>query len=453
MTVGQFLECVVAKSLATRGVLRTFTPFDDADLAEWKHDTADEVMYNGDTGEAMPCDIFVGPTYYYRLKHMSGDKISYRNSHGRRIRMTRQPPQGRSNDGGLRIGEMEANVLLAHGLGTFTKETMLDRSDGVTAFADGRGFLVSRPTDGGRPATRIEIPHCATLLAQELATMSIRTAFVPHVRFDITSITSDSVIVFIGKRRTGKSFMVKDLLYFHRDIPIGTVISGTESASPFYCNIMPSVFIHDEYSPQLLDRAVSRQKKIRSMMERKKIDTIDSRALCLLDDCLYDPSWIKDKNIRCLFMNGRHYNVLFMITMQYPLGIPPALRTNIDFVFILRENNMNNRKRLYANYASMFPTFDMFCQVMDKCTENYECLVVKNNVNSNKLEDQVFWYKAEDRGSFKIGSEEFWKASRVRDAASKAAESEANDFDEDEMNAFDATAFRTKQTIRVTKKI
>ena len=101
----------------------------------------------------------------------------------------------------------------------------------------------------------------------------------------------------------------------------------------------------------------------------------------------------------------------------------------------------------------MFPTFDMFCQVMDKCTENYECLAIKINVNSNKLEDQVFWYKAEDRGSFKLGSEEFWKASRARDAANQAAADEAaDDVDEDGMNAFDASAFRTKPTIHVTKK-
>ena len=95
--------------------------------------------------------------------------------------------------------------------------------------------------------------------------------------------------------------------------------------------------------------------------------------------------------------------------MQYALGIPPNLRTNVDFVFILRENYVSNRKRLYEHYAGMFPTFEMFCQVMDQCTENYECLVINNNAKSNKLEDQVFWYKAEPHNSFQIGSQKFWK--------------------------------------------
>ena len=251
-------------------------------------------------------------------------------------------------------------------------------------------------------------------------------------RFDITSISQDSVIVFIGKRRTGKSFLVKDLLYFHRDIPIGTVISGTESANKFYGHILPSMFIQDEYTPELLSRVIDRQKKVKRVMDKNAEVKMDPRALCILDDCLYDSSWIKDKNIRCLFMNGRHFNVMFMITMQYPLGIPPSLRTNIDYVFILRENSMSNRKRIYENYASMFATFDLFCHVMDKCTENFECLVIKVNSHGNKLEDQVFWYKAEDRGDFRIGADDFWKISKEReDAADNMTDTDMESFNMD----------------------
>ena len=136
---------------------------------------------------------------------------------------------------------------------------------------------------------------------------------------------------------------------------------------------------------------------------------IDPRAVIILDDCLYDQSWTKDTNVRSLFMNGRHYKSMFIITMQYALGIPPNLRTNIDYVFILRENYVSNRKRLYEHYAGMFPTFDAFCQVMDQCTENFECLVINNNAKSNKLEDQVFWYKADKHDDFVIGAPELWE--------------------------------------------
>lgn len=225
-------------------------------------------------------------------------------------------------------------------------------------------------------------------------------------KFDMSQLSDDKVVVLIGKRETGKSFLCKDILYHHQGIPVGQVISGTEAANSFYGKMVPKLFIHDEYQPPIISNILKRQ---RMMIEQcKENPTVDPRAFLVLDDCLYDSSWTKDKNVRSLFMNGRHFKILFMITMQYALGIPPNLRTNIDYIFILRENYVSNRKRLYEHYAGMFPNFEMFCQVMDQCTENYECLVIHNNAKSNKLTDQVFWYKAEPHDNVRLGSKQFW---------------------------------------------
>jgi hypothetical protein len=224
------------------------------------------------------------------------------------------------------------------------------------------------------------------------------------------------VIVLIGKRDTGKSFLVRDLLYYQQNIPIGTVISGTEEGNGFYGKMVPRLFIHNEYNTAIIENILKRQrtvlKQVKHEMETYKRTTIDPRAFVILDDCLYDNTWSRDKLMRLLFMNGRHWKVMLVITMQYPLGIPPTLRTNIDYVFILRENYIANRKRIYENYAGMFPTFESFCQVMDQCTENYECLVIHNNSKSNKLNDQVFWYKADNHNDFRLGSKEFWELSK-----------------------------------------
>jgi hypothetical protein len=223
------------------------------------------------------------------------------------------------------------------------------------------------------------------------------------------------VVVLIGRRDTGKSFLVRDLLFYQQDIPIGTVISGTEEGNGFYSNHVPKLFIHDEYNTGIIENIMKRQrgvlKQVKQEKEQYKRTSIDPRTFCILDDCLYDASWTKDKMMRLLFMNGRHWKVMLIITMQYPLGIPPNLRTNIDYVFILREPYIANRKRIYENYAGMFPTFESFCQVMDQCTENYECLVINNNSKSNKLTDQIFWYKANHHNDFKLGSKEFWEIS------------------------------------------
>jgi len=228
------------------------------------------------------------------------------------------------------------------------------------------------------------------------------------------------VIVLIGRRDTGKSYLVRDLLYYHQDIPIGTVISGTEAGNGFYSEHVPKLFIHDEYNSAIIENVLKRQKtvlkEIKKEIEIYRKSSIDPRAFCILDDCLFDATWTKDKMMRLMFMNGRHWKMMLIITMQYPLGIPPNLRTNIDYVFILREPYISNRKRIYENYAGMFPTFESFCQVMDQCTENYECLVINNNAKSNKLHDQIFWYKAEPHKNFKLGSKEFWEISKNLDS-------------------------------------
>jgi hypothetical protein len=224
------------------------------------------------------------------------------------------------------------------------------------------------------------------------------------------------VIVLIGRRDTGKSFLVRDLLFYQQDIPVGTVISGTEAGNSFYSEHIPKLFIHDEYNSSIIENILKRQKtcmkQVMKEMQTYKKSNIDPRTFVILDDCLYDSSWTKDKLMRLLFMNGRHWKILLIITMQYPLGIPPNLRTNIDYVFILREPYINNRKKIYENYAGMFPTFESFCQVMDQCTENYECLVINNNSKSNKLTEQIFWYKAENHPAFKLGSKEYWELSK-----------------------------------------
>jgi hypothetical protein len=241
-------------------------------------------------------------------------------------------------------------------------------------------------------------------------------------KFDMKSISFKAtenkgpVVVLIGKRDTGKTFLVRDVLYHQQDIPIGTVISGTEEGNGFYSKLVPKVFIHNEYNTAIVENILKRQrtvlKQIKKEIETYKKTNIDPRTFVILDDCLYDNTWARDKLMRLMFMNGRHWKIMLIITMQFPLGIPPTLRTNIDFVFILRENYISNRKRIYENYAGMFPTFEAFCQVMDQCTENYECLVINNNSKSNKLTDQVFWYKADSHNDFRLGSKEYWELSK-----------------------------------------
>ena len=213
---------------------------------------------------------------------------------------------------------------------------------------------------------------------------------------------------------THNSWLVRDIFYHHKHIPSGVIFSGTEEASPFFSDFIPDCFIHSEYDPALVEAIMTRQKrKIRETKQSGKSDTgklSTNNLFIVLDDMLHDAqNWKKEKTIKNIFFNGRHYNFLFMLTMQYPLGITPELRSNIDYVFIFNEPSVKNRKKIYDDYAGMIPSFDHFCNILDSCTQNHECLVIKTSGNSSDYKDQVFWYKSEPHSNFQVGHPKFWK--------------------------------------------
>jgi len=223
-------------------------------------------------------------------------------------------------------------------------------------------------------------------------------------KFKPENMADDKVCVFIGKRGTGKSTLVTDIMYHKKHLPVGIVMSATEEGNHHYQQFVPDLFIYGDYEKEAIERVLARQKQIISTGPKAP-----PGAFILLDDCMYDRKFMKDTCIRQCFMNGRHWKLFFMLTMQYCMDLTPDLRANVDYIFILRENVIQNREKLYKSFFGIFPTFDMFNQVMTACTENYECLVLDNTSKSNKIQDCVFWYKAKMRTGFKCGSPQFWK--------------------------------------------
>lgn len=227
--------------------------------------------------------------------------------------------------------------------------------------------------------------------------------------FDIRKIKKDSIVITIGKRRTGKSFLVKDILYHNRSIPLGMVISRTDHLSHFYDKFIPGMFIHSRYSSEVIDKLFKRQEKA------IKQGWDDPYAFLLFDDCLADAkNWNKDERVKEIFFNGRWYKLLFILTMQAPMAIPPDLRTNIDFTFILKNNNSADREKIYKHYAGVFPSREIFEHVLDACTEDHYCLVIDNTTHSNKLEDQVFMYRAAQHEDFRMCSNKLWTINEER---------------------------------------
>ena len=195
MTIAQLLECILGKTVVNYGYNGDSTVFQDTNINDIGKSleslgfekNGNEVMYSGITGEQLKTSIFIGPTYYQRLKHMSGDKVHSRSS-GPVVSMTRQPAEGRSSHGGLRFGEMERDCMIAHGSSGFLKERLIDVSDKFTVYICNEcgSFATATPKlneykcnhcNNYSVFSKINIPYAGKLLFQELQSMSIMPRF------------------------------------------------------------------------------------------------------------------------------------------------------------------------------------------------------------------------------------------------------------------------------------
>lgn len=208
----------------------------------------------------------------------------------------------------------------------------------------------------------------------------------------MSKIRDSAKIGLIGKRGVGKTELIKDILYHKRDIPVGVVIDPTHECTRSYEGIVPSAFIYTEYQPEIIDNLFERYKKMRKKRNDEK--ELDMRSFIVQDCSLYDSATIRSSQQRQLFFNGRCYQILSILAMQYAMGLPSSLRANFDYIFIFRENMKSNLKRLYEHYAGMFSTFSEFSQVMDQiCKNTGDCLVIDNTVRSYNIEDMFFGTK------------------------------------------------------------
>jgi DNA-directed RNA polymerase II subunit RPB2 len=198
MTIAQLMECMFGKVCSMRGTLGDGTPYSHLPVKTIKehlldlglHPYGNEILYNGMTGEMIQTEIFMGPTFYQRLKHMVIDKKHSR-ARGPIVSLTRQPCEGRSRDGGLRVGEMERDCMLSHGAASFTKERLMDVSDpfktgfcktcGTLAVVNAKENIYHCGICNGTTAFEEKtIPYAVKLWAQELEAMHI----VPRLVFE-----------------------------------------------------------------------------------------------------------------------------------------------------------------------------------------------------------------------------------------------------------------------------
>ena len=236
MTIGHLVETLTSKTACIYGGFGDCTAFTNKGpkhkqygemlTNEGFHSTGNQILYNGMTGEQLETEIYFGPTYYLRLKHMPKDKINYR-ARGPRTALTRQTVQGRANNGGLRIGEMDRDCLIAHGLSSFIKESMMVRGDEfeviicnktgcIAVYNESNNIFLSPHADGpikfvgnlvedlnvvniskyGRDFSLVRVPYAFKLLMQELKSMNIQMRIITEDNIDqLLTLTNGNDIV------------------------------------------------------------------------------------------------------------------------------------------------------------------------------------------------------------------------------------------------------------------
>lgn len=256
-------------------------------------------------------------------------------------------------------------------------------------------------------------------------------------KFDPSKMDTSRAVVVIGGSGTGKSHIVKALLYHNRSIPSGLVFSGTEDGDAFFSKFVPDLWIYNDWLPEKVETLIANQRR-----SKKKIDDADEqiqyhvargqtnaaaqlraererrlnsmRKYIVIDDLGFKKNLTKSDTLRKLFMNGRHWGLYTMLTLQYCMDLDISLRGNAGYIFMCREMIVNYRRRLYESFCGMLPSFSVFEKVFDACTQNYEVLVIDRTSRSSRVEDCLFWWKAEPTYAFKLGSDKIWQLHHKR---------------------------------------
>lgn len=202
---------------------------------------------------------------------------------------------------------------------------------------------------------------------------------------------------------TGKSTLIKSLLHAKKHIfPVGMAMSGSEDSNHAYKEIMPSTFVFNEYNEDKITQFIKRQKLASHHLP-------NPWAVMILDDCTDDPRIFNKPLQQALYKKGRHWKMLYILSLQYAMDVKPVIRTNVDGIFILREPLLKNREALYKNYASIIPDFTTFCELMDQLTDDYCALYIHGATQTNTWQECVFYYKAPVVSKdWKFGCPEYW---------------------------------------------
>jgi hypothetical protein len=205
-------------------------------------------------------------------------------------------------------------------------------------------------------------------------------------KFNMDQIQLGESATVIGRRNVGKSLLVADCLKKKQHFSTGLVINHGDSTA--YDKSIDTTWIQEDLTTQLLT-------KFTEDCQQGQTSDPNFTGIMILEDFGTSDELIRSQSFENFILTNRPRNSVLFVTQQYAIYLKPKLRQNFDWVFICKEQSASNRKKLYEQYGSMFSSFDLFESVLKTFTKDFGCLVIHNTSNSDKLEDQVFYYRAD----------------------------------------------------------
>lgn len=237
--------------------------------------------------------------------------------------------------------------------------------------------------------------------------------------FSLNKMPTNSKIVIVGKPATGKSTAIKDIIKtFRHLIPVGKVFSGSEDTNHFYSKIFHDLYVIDGYDENEMERFIKRQ-KLAMQSNPEPVEPYKnpynpySKAMVILDDCSDDPKFFNRPLFQKFMKNGRHWDMMLILALQYSMDIRPNIRSTIDYVFIYNDHVEKNRKSLYENYATVVGSYNDFCDIMDQITGDYTALVIDNRQQESG-HSKFYYYKAKLHDDFVFGCTEYQQSAEQR---------------------------------------
>lgn len=228
-------------------------------------------------------------------------------------------------------------------------------------------------------------------------------------KFNPQQIQSHRMIIFVGKKGSGKTTCMKDIFYHLKDrFDLAVALAGTHEAASTFREFIPECFVYDKIDIHVAEKLVQYARIMEKTCDRPR------HVLLLVDDCL-GFTGTKDKHpfehpvFRDIVYNQRHLKLTFAVSLQYTMSIKPCMRTQVDYAFVFQDTNHDNRTKMWKYFFGVFEDLNSFTQTLQKCTVNHECLVMDNVSNTGKIEDNLYYYKAQlNLPPYRLSRDIYW---------------------------------------------